>query len=64
MVYDSQKRANNEYRKRSTKTISLRFYPGEDDERIYEWLKAQDNVTAYIKALVKADMEASEPAQD
>ncbi len=64
MVYDSQKRANNEYRKRSTKNISLRFYPGEDDERIYEWLKAQDNVTAYIKGLVKADMETNGPEQD
>ena len=57
MVYESQKRANNEYRKRSTKNIALRFYPGEEDERIYQWLKVQENTTADIKGLVKADME-------
>lgn len=57
MVYDSQRRANNEYRKRSTKSIVIRFYPGEEDERTYQWLKDQENTTAYLKSLVKADME-------
>lgn len=57
MVYDSQRRANNEYRKRSTKSIAIRFYPGEEDERIYQWLKDQENTTAYLKSLVKNDME-------
>lgn len=57
MVYDSQRRANNEYRKRSTKSIAIRFYPGEEDDRIYQWLKDQENTTAYLKNLVKSDME-------
>ena len=57
MVYDSQRRANNEYRKRSTKSIVIRFYPGEEDQDIYQWLKNQENTTAYLKSLVKADME-------
>ena len=57
MVYDSQRRANNEYRKRSTKSIVIRFYPGEEDEHVYQWLKDQENTTAYLKSLVKSDME-------
>ena len=58
MATDAQRKALNEYRKRSTKQIVLRFYPGE--EGMYEHIKAQPNVTAYLKDLVRADMSLRE----
>ena len=53
---DAQKRALNNYRKK-TKQIIIRFYPNDEDEKLYEWIKSQENVTEYIKGLVKGDME-------
>ena len=57
MVYESQKRAISEYRKKSVKQLTIRFYPGEADEAMYQWLKSQPNTTEYLKNLVAADME-------
>lgn len=57
MVYDSQKRAVSTYRKKSVKQLTVRFYPNEDDEVMYRWLKSQPNTTEYLKKLVATDME-------
>lgn len=56
MTYDSQKRATAAYRKRSVKQLVIRFYPNDDDENMYRWLKAQNNTTEYIKSLIREDM--------
>ena len=56
MTYDSQKRATAAYRKRSVKQLVIRFYPNENDENMYTWLKEQDNTTEYIKSLIRKDM--------
>lgn len=56
MTYDSQKRATAAYRKRSVKQLVIRFYPNENDENMYAWLKEQDNTTEYIKSLIREDM--------
>ena len=58
MATDAQRKALNNYRKKSTKQIVLRFYPGE--EEMYEFIKTQPNVTAYLKGLVEEDMRARE----
>ena len=56
MATEAQKRAISSYRKRSVKQLVIRFYPNEDDESIYKWLKEQDNTTEYIKSLIREDM--------
>ena len=56
MTYDSQKRATAAYRKRSVKQLVIRFYPNDDDESMYAWLKEQNNTTEYIKSLIREDM--------
>lgn len=56
MTYDSQKRATAAYRKRSVKQLVIRFYPNDEDEIMYTWLKEQDNTTEYIKSLIRKDM--------
>lgn len=53
---EAQRRATSSYRKRSVKQLVIRFYPNEDDESIYKWLKEQDNTTEYIKSLIREDM--------
>ncbi len=58
MATDAQRRALNSYRKKSTKQIVLRFYPGEDE--LYDFVKSQPNVTAYLKELVRSDMGSRE----
>lgn len=54
---EAQKRAQEKYRKKSVRQVAVRFYPADTD--IYEWLKSQDNVQGYVKALIRADMERS-----
>lgn len=54
-VSESQKKANEKYRKEKVKQVAVRFYPG--DQELYELLKAKDNVAGYIKDLIRADME-------
>ena len=53
---DAQRRAQEAYRKRSVKQVAVRFYPAEDD--LWAWLSARENKAGYIKALIRADMEA------
>ena len=55
-VSDAQKRANAKYQRQSTKVVSIRFMPGDAD--LLEWLGAQPNKAGYVKALIRADMEA------
>lgn len=57
MVYDSQKRAVSAYRKKSVKQLTMRFYPNDADDAMYQWLKSQPNTTEYLKKLIAADME-------
>lgn len=57
---DARKRANAKYAKEKVRQVGLKFYPAESD--IYEWVKAQDNVQGYVKALIRADMEARRDA--
>lgn len=57
MRTDAQRRAENAYRKK-TKQIIIRFYPTDNDEKLYAWLKEKDNTTEYIKQLVRADMQS------
>ncbi len=63
MVSDAQKRARNAYMKKHVKQVVVRFYPGEEDAAMYEWIRSQPNSTAYLKALVRADMDEKELAR-
>ncbi|MGO5239972.1 hypothetical protein ACTQ1Z_03435 [Parolsenella sp. LCP21S3_E11] len=53
---DAQRRAQEAYRKRSVKQVAVRFYPAEED--LWAWLSARENKAGYVKALIRADMEA------
>ena len=52
---DAQRRAALKYTKANVKSFNVKFYPGDED--IYEWLQAVELKNAYIKALIRADME-------
>lgn len=60
MQTEAQKRANARYRKNNVRQIGLSFYPAEAD--LYEWAKSHDNVSGYLKALIRADMESARGA--
>ena len=57
MQTDAERRAVSAYRKKSVKQLTIRFFPNEQDEAMYQWIKSQDNVTKYLKSLVASDME-------
>lgn len=50
------KRAQNKYEKTTLKRLSIKLHK-RLDEGIIKHLDGKDNVTAYIKELIKADME-------
>ncbi len=52
---DAQKRAQENYRKKSVKQIAVRFYPA--DAEVWEWLQSRENRQGYIRDLIRADME-------
>ena len=54
-VSDAQKRAADKYRRDNVKQISVRFYP--DSMAEYEWARSQGNAQAYIRCLIREDME-------
>ncbi len=54
-VSDAQKRAADKYRRENVKQISVRFYPDTMEE--YAWARSQGNAQAYIRGLIRADME-------
>ena len=58
---EAQKRANARYQKESTKNVSIRFMPGDVD--LLEWLNEQPSKAGYVKALIRADMEARKAAR-
>ncbi len=58
---EAQKRANARYQKESTKNVSIRFMPGDAD--LLEWLNEQPSKAGYVKALIRADMEARKAAR-
>ncbi len=51
---EAQKRASAKYQKSSTKSVSIRFMPGDAD--LLAWLDAQPNKAGYVKALIREDM--------
>ena len=53
---EARRRANAKYAKNNVRQVGLKFYPAEAD--LYEWVKSQENVQGYVKALIRADMEA------
>lgn len=55
MASDAQKRANAKYRREKMRQIVVCFYPADMD--LYDWVKSQPNITAYVKGLIRADME-------
>jgi hypothetical protein len=52
---EAQKRAQENYRKKSVKQAIVKFYPAERE--LWEWLQAQENRAGYIKELIRGDME-------
>lgn len=52
---DAQRKANLKYKKESTKTISVTFFPKDMD--LYNHAKAQPNKAEYIRELIRRDME-------
>lgn len=56
MTTDAQRRANAKYRKERMKQVTVRFSPNEMD--VYGFLRSHDNVSGYIKQLIRDDMEA------
>lgn len=53
---DAQKRANNKYRREKVKQVGISFFPTEAE--LYDHLKAQPNMSGYVKGLIRADMES------
>lgn len=52
---EAQKRAKAKYAKKKTKQLSMRFFPNDMD--LWEHLDNQPNKAAYIKQLIRDDME-------
>lgn len=55
MVSEAQKRANASYKRRNTKAKHIVFFP--DDMDLYEWVSSQPKQNAYLKELIRKDME-------
>lgn len=55
MVSEAQKRANASYKRRNTKAKQIVFFP--DDMDLYEWVSSQPKQNAYLKELIRKDME-------
>ena len=57
MVTEAQKRATAKSEKENVKAFNLRFFPADMD--LYEHLKEQPKMAAYLKDLIRRDMESS-----
>lgn len=57
MATDAQRRAASAYRKKSVRQVVMKFYPGEEDAALYEWIMSHENVNRYLKSLVEQDMK-------
>lgn len=54
--YESQREAEKRYREKvQPKKVTLNFYPPEMD--IYDHIKTKDQMSTYVKDLIRADME-------
>ncbi len=54
---DAQKRASIKYQKANVKRVVLAFAPPEHD--LYLWLHSHNNVSGYVKRLIREDMSHS-----
>lgn len=52
---EAQRKAVKKYKENNMKRISVEFYPADQD--LYEHLSKQSPKQAYIKSLIRADME-------
>lgn len=52
---EAQKRAQENYRKKSTKSFLVKFFPA--DMELYEWLQSKELRNQYVKRLIREDME-------
>lgn len=52
---EAQRRAEAKYQKEKCKSILLRFFP--TDMELYEHVKKQPKQAAYLKELIRKDME-------
>ena len=52
---ESKKKADAKYRAKNVKQYALSFFPADYD--LYEHLQKQPNKAAYIKGLIRDDME-------
>lgn len=52
---EAQKRANAKYRREKMKSMTLAFYPADLD--LWEHLSGQPNKQAYVRNLIREDME-------
>ena len=56
MKTDAQKRAYAKYTKK-TKQFNMKFFPNNElDQKLYEYMKSQDKINAYLKGLIAQDM--------
>lgn len=56
--YDSERKWDAQYKKDKTKMIGVRFFPS--DMELHDFAKTHDNVSGYIKDLIRADMERNQ----
>lgn len=55
MPTDAQRRATAKYKREHTRSKTVVF--GESDYDLLDWVREQPNQNAYIKSLIRADME-------
>ena len=60
MLTEAQKRAQRNYVKHNVKRFIVNFYANDEDQALYEWLQKQDKMNAYVKELIKKDMQEKE----
>lgn len=58
MATDAQKAARNKWNKENRKTVSVGFCPSDAD--LLEWLDKQPQRGAYIRSLIRDDMEKNQ----
>ncbi|MGR1082839.1 hypothetical protein [Olegusella massiliensis] len=55
MATEAQLRATDNYRKKSVKTFTVKFFPA--DHNLYEYLQTQPKKAEYLRNLIREDME-------
>lgn len=54
---EAQKKATKRYRKQSTHSFSMTFFP--KDEALWQWLQNQKSKAEYVRELIRRDMDSS-----